>query len=237
MYTTKVGRPRVLRARHSVQNQWDLLAPLGIEPPSRDADPVTMRVSADAAHEVHARLGAAGVTAEHRLIVIHVSAGNPFRRWPLESFAALVAGLAVVDPRRRIVVTAGPSERAAAGEVIATARRQLPEPTDRQVVACGEFSLSELRALCDRAALFIGGDSGPLHIASTSHVPIVGLYGPTLPARSAPWRSDRWPALAVEVNDLACRPCAQRVCEPGDFRCLTSIRPDEVIQAAERALA
>ena len=44
------------------------------------------------------RLDAAGVTPEHELIVVHVSAGNPFRRWPEPAFAALVAGLAPASP-------------------------------------------------------------------------------------------------------------------------------------------
>ncbi len=88
----------------------------------------------------------------------------------------------------------------------------------------------------DRASLYIGGDSGPLHVAATSRVPIVGLYGPTLPARSAPWRDPRLRAEAMEVHGLACRPCDQRVCEPGDFRCLTTISPEQVAAAAERIL-
>jgi hypothetical protein len=41
----------------------------------------------------------------------------------------------------------------------------------------------------------------------------------------------------VEVPDLPCRPCDQRVCAPGDFRCLTWVQPAQVIAAAERALA
>jgi ADP-heptose:LPS heptosyltransferase len=94
-----------------------------------------------------------------------------------------------------------------------------------------------VRGLVDRAALYIGGDSGPMHIASTSHVPIVGLYGPTLPVRSAPWRSSTWPSEAAEVDGLPCRPCDQRTCVPGDFRCLTWLTPEHVAAAAERALA
>jgi ADP-heptose:LPS heptosyltransferase len=97
--------------------------------------------------------------------------------------------------------------------------------------------LSELRALLDRAALYIGGDSGPMHIAATTHVPIVGLYGPTLPARSAPWRDAAWPSASIGVDDLECRPCEQRVCVPGDFRCLAWIRPDQVVDAAMRLLS
>jgi ADP-heptose:LPS heptosyltransferase len=237
MYTTRVERPRALRPRHSVENQWDLLAPLGIAPPDRGAHPVTMGPDPEAARRVHERLHTAGVTADHQLIVIHVSAGNPFRRWPAEAFAALAEGLAAAHPRRRLVITSGPSDRDAAAAVIDAARLRLAEPDRQRIVSCEEFSLAELRALVDRAALFIGGDSGPLHVAATSHVPIVGLYGPTLPARSEPWRARRWTALAVEVEGLACRPCDQRVCQPGDFRCLTWIGPGQVLDAAERALA
>jgi ADP-heptose:LPS heptosyltransferase len=105
------------------------------------------------------------------------------------------------------------------------------------VLDFGEFDIAELRALVARSRLFIGGDTGPLHVAATTATPIVAIYGPTLPARSAPWRSDGIPSESVEVADLACRPCDQRVCAPGDYRCLTTLRPAAVLAAAERALA
>jgi lipopolysaccharide heptosyltransferase II len=235
MYTRRVGRPRRLRARHSVANQWDLLEAFGIPPPERELTPVEMRVDADAAVAVGARLDAAGIGPECRLIVIHVSAGNPFRRWPIASFAAVAADIAADDAQHRVIVTSGPSEKDAAARVIAEARERAGAAADR-VPACGEFSLPELRALLDRAVLYIGGDSGPLHVASTSGVAIVGLYGPTLPARSAPWRHPRLAHEPVEVQSLACRPCDQRTCEPGDFRCLTWIQPQQVVDAARRLL-
>jgi ADP-heptose:LPS heptosyltransferase len=95
----------------------------------------------------------------------------------------------------------------------------------------------ELRALIERSVLFVGGDSGPLHIASTTRTPVVGIYGPTLAARSAPWRDPRIPTESVQIDNLPCRPCEQRVCAPGDFRCLTLVDPQTVIAAAERALS
>ena len=236
MYTQRVARPRALRSRHSVENQWDLLASLGIGPPDREAFPTEMTADATATATVHERLVRAGVHDADRLIVVHVSAGNPFRRWPSEHFAELVSGLAAGDANRRIILTSGPSEHRAAERVIADARARLTPDAQRRVLSCGEFSLAELRALVDRAALYIGGDSGPLHIASTTSVPIVGLYGPTLPARSAPWRGRTPIALAVDAGDLPCRPCDQRVCAPGDFRCLTSISPQQVLDAAIKCL-
>jgi len=227
MYTTRVARPRELRARHSVENQWDLLRAVGIDPPHHGDPPVEMIVDRNAAASVADRLARAGVTAADRIIVMHVSAGNPFRRWPLEHFVTVARELAKRDPTRRIVVTSGPSERDAARSVVERSG----------ALQVGEFSLGELRALVDRAALYIGGDSGPLHIAATSTVPIVALFGPTLPERSAPWRDPRYPSISVDAGALECRPCDQRVCAPGDFRCLTMISAERVIDAAEKLLA
>ena len=115
-------------------------------------------------------------------------------------------------------------------------RERRPEAPEL-VRTCGDMSLDELHALIGRARLYIGGDSGPLHVAATTATPIVGLYGPTLPVRSAPWRDPRAFSAAVDVGALPCRPCEQRVCVPGDFRCLTHITVDAVAGAAERALA
>ena len=82
----------------------------------------------------------------------------------------------------------------------------------------------------------MGGDTGPLHIAAATDTPVVGIFGPTQAARSAPWRPATLITLSVEREDLPCRPCDQRVCAPGDFRCLTQLMPAGVIAAAERAL-
>lgn len=238
MYTTTVARPRELRPRHSVVNQWDLLDAVDGWPgegadPLRDA--VEMPVDREADAAVARRLAQAGVTEAHTLIVAHVSAGNPFRRWPEPAFTALLVSLVRSDPSRRLVISSGPSDREAAGRIVAAARAELG-PAAGGIVDFGEFGLAELRALVGRSRLFVGGDTGPLHIAATTATPVVGIYGPTLPARSAPWRDPAVPTLSLEVTGLPCRPCEQRVCEPGDFRCLTTLRPEDVAAAAEQAL-
>jgi lipopolysaccharide heptosyltransferase II len=236
MYTERVARDRVLRPRHSVVNQWDLLAALGFDPPDPDRDPTEMTVMPAAVESVSRKLAAAGVDdAAGAPIVVHVSAGNPFRRWPATSFVDLLVSLLRTDGRRRVVVVSGPSERAAAREIGARARAAIGG-NGAGVVDEVEFDLAELRALMDRAALFVGGDSGPLHVAGTTGVPVVGLFGPTLAARSAPWRPSRFVTESVELPDLPCRPCDQRRCEPGDYRCLGSVSPARVAAAAERAL-
>jgi ADP-heptose:LPS heptosyltransferase len=235
MYTERVSRPRVLRARHSVENQWDLLRPLGIAPPDREADPVSMAIDDGAIESVARKLSVAGVNQSCSVVVMHVSAGNPFRRWPLDHFAAVAVALARA-PQRRIVITSGPSEHDAAAGVAARARGALEADAASRILEIGELSLAELRALFDRTAVYIGGDSGPLHVASTTGVPIVGLYGPTIPERSAPWRGAAAKTVSIDAGPLPCRPCDQRVCVPGDFRCLTGIAAERVVEAALRCL-
>ena len=237
MYTTRVPRPRALRPRHSVVSQWDLLIPLGIAPPDPDVDATEMPENHGAAEAVARRLTTAGIGGGNPIVVVHVSAGNPFRRWPAESFVELICRLASRDPQRRIILTSGPSDADAASAVLRDARARLAPDERAAIVECGEFGLPELRALIGRASLYIGGDSGPLHIAGTTGVPVVGLYGPTLPVRSQPYRAARFISAAAEVHGLPCRPCDQRRCEPGDFRCLTRISAESVAALAERALS
>jgi ADP-heptose:LPS heptosyltransferase len=239
MYTRTVPRARELRARHSVLNQWDLLE--GIEGwPGEAADPardaVAMPIDPEADRRIAARLRSAGVAPEHQLIVLHVSASNPFRRWPEPAFAQVVASLVSQSTDRRVVLSSGPSDRLAADRIVAAARTLLPDTARAQVIDFGEFDLAELRALVGRSVLFIGGDTGPLHVAATTTTPVVAIYGPTLPARSTPWRTPSIPTASIEIAGLPCRPCDQRVCMPGDYRCLTAIKPADVIVAAERML-
>ncbi len=237
IYTHRVPRSRDLRPRHSVVNQWDLLAPLGVGPADPRVDATEMPACDSASRRMADRLAAHGYRDGDPLVVLHVSAGNPFRRWPARSFADLVVRLAANDVTRWVAVTSGPSDMLAAAQVTDEARRRLAPHEASHVVHAGDVDLHELRALIARAALFVGGDSGPLHIAGTTTTPIVALYGPTVPARSAPWRDPALVAEAVEREDLGCRPCDQRRCVTGDVRCLASIPPDVVYEAAERARA
>ena len=242
IYTHRVRRSPDLAPRHSVLKQWDLLSPLastgveklGIGDCSPERDPVEMTADPAAAERVARRLAEAGIHDAHRIVVVHVSAGNEFRRWPEDAFCSMIVGLAARDPQSRVIVVSGPSDAQAAARVTETARSRLSTPESLPPLL--DWDLNELRALVARAAVYIGGDSGPLHVASTTETPIVALLGPTLPERSRPWRDSRLRAEMVDAGPLPCRPCDQRRCIPGDFRCLTRITPEQVLAAVERVV-
>jgi predicted lipopolysaccharide heptosyltransferase III len=234
IYTQRVPRSPDLFPRHSVLNQWDLIAPLGVGDCTPEQDPVEMREDRTNAARVALRLGAVPVARDHQLVVVHVSAGNEFRRWPEESFVSTILALAQADSRRRILITSGPSDSEAALRVAQAVRNRLPTP--ESLLPLVDWNLDELRALIARAAVYIGGDSGPMHIAATTRTPIVAMLGPTLAQRSRPWRDPQFAAEMVDAGPLPCRPCNQRRCIPGDFRCLTRITPEQVVTAVERVL-
>ena len=249
-YTHLVKRPVQTEPRHSVMNQWDLLSSLDksfAENPDPKRDPVEMNGNIETALSVYKTL----ITAElirktmtgRRLVrdktkgfvVIHVRVGTPFRQWPIEFFIETIVNLAAFDPELRFVVTSDPSDPSTTNQIITEVHARTEGPTP--LVTSGDhFGVAELRSVIIGAALFIGGDSGPLHIAATTTTPIVGIYGPTLPARSSPWRSTALITESVDVGELPCRPCDQRHCEPGDFRCLRTLPAIKVISAAKRAL-
>jgi len=119
----------------------------------------------------------------------------------------------------RILVNAGPGEEALA-EPIASGSAAVP------VTA----TLPQLIALTRRIALCIGGDTGPLHLASALGRPVVGIYGPTDPSRNGPFGTRARVLRSPESRRDHSRRAAP---EAG----LLTIAPDDVLQAAADLLA
>ena len=233
MYTRTVGRPRELRARHSVVNQWDLLDALegwpGTAPdPARDA--VEMAPDPAVVGAIARRLAEAGIEDSHELVVAHVSAGNPFRRWPEPAFTEVLARIAETSDRRRVIVSSGPSDREAAARITAAARERLGAAGPR-IVDFGEFGLAELRELIVRSRVFIGGDTGPLHIAGAVGTPLVALFGPTYPERNGPWSSRD--VVISRVSECSC--LYERRCRTST-PCINDITMQQAVDGVRRML-
>ena len=127
MYTQAVARPRQLRPRHSVENQWDLLAAIGIDAPDRTLDSVEMPERADVRARVDARLaverhrrGRPGSRHARERRATRSGAGRSIasRQWPR-------AWSRTIQPRF-VVLTSGPSDAGAADEAAREAQQQLP---------------------------------------------------------------------------------------------------------------
>ncbi len=157
------------------------------------------------------------------MIVLHIGAGNRFRYWGTDNLVRLVRLLGEAEGTR-VALIGGAEDKAAEAEILGRVPGTLSY--------VGALDLAGTAALIRQATVFVGPDSGPMHIAAAVGTPIVAWFGPTLPANFAPWR----PAGGARIIEKAldCRPCKQRTCVHGDFRCLQLITPEEVRDQVEK---
>jgi heptosyltransferase I len=169
-YTRKV----VARGRHVVEQNLSIAESLIQRPAFSPADisgdlPIDPRAEA----RISERLAQQGIG---EYAILNPGAGWGAKRWPAERYGEVARGLANLGVRA--ILNYGPGEeelvRAAEGASGGTA----------QAMSC---TITELIALTRRARLFIGGDTGPLHLAAALRVPVVAIYGPTDPARNGPY--------------------------------------------------
>jgi heptosyltransferase-1 len=152
------------------------------------------------------RFAEAAASRATRFAILNPGGGWPTKLWPAERFGALADEL-YAQHGLVSYVTYGPGEEALAERVVMNARSGAA-----QMMAS---TLKQFVALARRAALFVGGDTGPLHLAAAARAPIVGLYGPTSPARNGPFN----PQDISLGRDLACRVnCHRRSC--GHWECM-----------------
>jgi heptosyltransferase-1 len=118
----------------------------------------------------------AGLGDENDFVILNPGAGWGAKMWPAERYGEVAKELA--RDGLRSVVNYGPGEEELA-EAVASASGGAAEP-----ISC---SISELIALTRRARLFIGGDTGPMHLAAALKIPVVAIFGPTNPARNGPF--------------------------------------------------
>jgi lipopolysaccharide heptosyltransferase I len=159
---------------HVIDRNLELLAPLGIVPDEvRFGLPTFDKDTAAVGRFVRDRGLGTGFA------LLNVGAGWPSKRWPTDRFAQVARYLGERYHLRSVVAWAGDEEQRGADQIIVGAGgfAHMAPPT----------TLLELAALCQRAKLFIGCDTGPLHLAAAIGTPCIGLYGATSARRNGPY--------------------------------------------------
>ncbi|MCW5771611.1 MAG: glycosyltransferase family 9 protein [Rhodospirillaceae bacterium] len=118
------------------------------------------------------------------------------KQWPADRFVALAEGLASPGgplPGARIAVFAGPGERDAAAPVLRAVA------AERRIDLAGTLDLLTAAACLERAALFVGNDSGLMHLAAAMGTPTLGLFGPSREEHYGPW-GERAQAVRTDLT-------------------------------------
>lgn len=213
---------------HEVKNFLSVLSADGVE--VKD-DFLEIWTTPEEEQKVGTLLETSGVALSERVFVIHPFSAVVERGWPLENFAKLAVRLRS-KAACRVVVVGGKKDRETFGPV----KHLFGAAAVDLVDACG---LRETASLLKRSALFVGNDSGIMHLAAAAGAPVVALFGPQSPVKFGPWST----RAKVIYKGMKCSPCRQKFfteCEPSARMrpaCMETITVEEVFQECVKIAA
>ncbi len=206
--------PRPEPAAHTVESTMAIFRHLGLR--AEDAPP--LRYESHPAQATRIR----DTFQERPYVVIHPGSVMATKRWAAGRFAALARKLHEQD--LGIALTCGPGEESVVGQVA----KEIPATT----MMLG-LSIPALAELIRGARLYIGNDSGPMHLAAAVGTPTIAVWGSSDSRRWRPWRVDH----RVVQNPFECNPCPGYRCLVADTPlCIESVTVDQVHEAANELL-
>jgi heptosyltransferase-2 len=187
-----------------------------------DLAQIRLPVSLEAMERAEEILESAGVPGAPRLLRVAMAPGAAYgsaKCWPVERYAALADRL-IAEFGADVILFGAGTEREVAAKIASAMKR-------KPVQLAGETSIADLPALFASCDVFIGNDSGAMHVAAAVGLAVVAVFGPTDPMGTAPMT----PRHTLVRQPVACSPCFLRQC-PIDHRCMTRVEVDAVYSAA-----
>ncbi len=189
-----------------------------------DEEFIQLTVSREQLAAAEEKIRAAG--GQDKILRIAVGAGASYgsaKCWPPDRFAATLNHLQ--SHTDADVILFGTPAEVPVTDAIAT---KLAKPP---INLAGQTNIAELPALLSRCQMFLGNDSGAMHVAAAVGLPVVAVFGPTDPFGTAPVT----PRCTIVQEKPYCSPCFLRRC-PTDHRCMTAVQPSAVEAAVTRWL-
>jgi len=209
------------RKPHAVDQNLAFAEFLGLVPRLEDFRVV---IDPEARESVRLFLDQRGVGDADRIIYANPGARWATKLWTEEGWARL-ADLLTAEAGARVIFAGGPDDVPLIESIIV-------RMNERAINTGGRFSLAEAAALLELSDVYVGVDSGPMHIAAFVGTRVVALFGPTDPAKVGPYGHGH---KIVRREDLDCLACRKRACS--DRKCLEGIGPEKVFDAVVRMMA
>lgn len=208
---------------------------------------LTVKVFWDAADESRVEALLWRENCSGRFFVVHPFARWIYKYWKLDRFATVSDEIAHRYGLQPIWTSSpAPEEKRL---LVDTAGRCRIRP----VLIEGELTLNQITCLLSRAVFYLGLDTAVTHLAASTGIPVVALYGPTFTSRWFPWFNPGEPGqycpetrgvlrrgnIAVVQKDMECVPCGKAGCDDGgtfESPCMTEITTDEVLAAVDLLL-
>jgi heptosyltransferase-3 len=217
-YYTQVVQP-VPGVRHRIDRDLETLKLINIQADSTDPQ---LWLTPEESNSADQLLDQLGVQRSHSMVILQPGARYWFKAWPPERFAELADRL--ISQYSCQVLIGGSHQDIELAEQI----RQIAK--SKPIVMAGRTTIKQFASIAKKSALFVGSDSGAMHIASAVGTPVVALFGPSNPREWGP----RGGPVEVLYKELDCRSCFHPTCIRGEENCMRLITVEEVYAAARR---
>lgn len=186
-------------------------------------DDFKVPASSAARERVCSFLRAEGIDSAERLVYANPAARWTTKQWTVQAWADLGDLLAVLAGAA-VLFGGGPDDLP---HILAITGRMKSRP----VVSAGKLGLADAVALLEMSCLYVGVDSGPMHIAAFTETPVVALFGPTDPAKVGPYGKGH---TVIRATGLDCLACRKRSCS--NRRCMEQIAPQRVYEECAKLM-
>jgi ADP-heptose:LPS heptosyltransferase len=207
---------------HYVENRLRILDSLGLASSSHQP-----RVHVPEAARATAAARLAQRTGGRPYWVLHWPAADPYKVWPRDKAAALLAGITARFPNHAVLLTGTRGDHEPLRALRAAA-------SNSAINVAGEFDIAGTAACLAGARCVVAPDTGVLHLAAAVGAPVIGLYAPTRAALVGP-RSAGAAPVVIE-KPLTCDPCLEKRCPYTPNNCMSQIDIEEVEAALARRL-
>jgi heptosyltransferase-2 len=207
---------------HQVQYYQNIISGLGLK-----VSPPKLHLSVTKQQKDLARefLFSLNIDPQKKLIILNPGAYyGSAKRWPVSKYGDLAETL-----QRRfnlnLLIIGSQSEAGIADSISACLKK-------KPINIAGKTPLRMLAGVISLSDVIISNDSGPMHLANALGIPVVALFGPTIPAVTRPFHQP----YKVIKKEVPCWPCSYREC-PYEHQCMLKITPQEVASECEKFIS
>jgi heptosyltransferase III len=207
--------------QHRIDRDLEALKPLNIQAGSKDPH---LWLTPEEMNSADQLLDQLGVQQSQSIVILQPGARYWFKAWPPERFAELADQL--TSQYGCQVLIGGSNQDIDLAQQIRQMAKSLP------IIMAGRTTIKQFAAIAKKSVLFVGSDSGAMHIASAVGAPVVALFGPSNPREWGP----RGGPVEVLYKEIDCRICFHPTCMRDEENCMRLIAVHEVVAAAQRLL-
>jgi heptosyltransferase II len=222
LLTKQVSYKNQRKPIHQVQYYQNIISGLGFK-----TVPPKLQLSLTKQERSQARAFLNSFHTDHQKKLIILNPGAYYgsaKRWPVSQYAQLAEMIQKNLGFNPLII--GSRTETALAHAISSSLKKKP------INLAGKTSLRMLAGIISLADVVISNDSGPMHLSNALGIPVIALFGPTIPAITRPFHQP----YKLLKKEVPCWPCSYREC-PYDHQCMLKITPEEVYSECEKFLS